>query len=426
MAAAPALVHPEPPFPAHVLTCAGGSAPQALGVVPPPDYDWEMDRGSQHSVSCVSLGCSCAVAACLSYLKLRDAAYPFDWNRTTIEGVIHFLRTGFADFLQFAWVQAFPGGKATGGNSYHGAHHSIWHEDMGTADGPSKYQRRIRRFFHNTASRLLFIRILNSSTELANARHLLQILQVLFSRSEVYLLLIVVCQLAVRSFVVDGTRGRLLVHWIVQWPHDVLVYKDAILFGHRQASAAEGHLPDPSVRIARSCEDMLSLLIPFFGGPPQQVPFCPRPLVPLLLPGQAGPQELLPCAPAQDPAALTQTAAVLQLAGAMPMQYPVAGAVWKAGGGAGAHRRGRVVGGSSCREHVVRGGHGAGAGPSRRGRVLGGRPPRCTGSAHMTPPPVTLGPTHRPSQPVKRPIFSAAVPGTRPMLPLSDDDGAPQ
>mmetsp|Transcript_84840 Transcript_84840/g.235256 ORF Transcript_84840/g.235256 Transcript_84840/m.235256 type:complete len:417 (+) Transcript_84840:168-1418(+) len=330
MAAAPALVHPEPPFPAHVLTCAGGSAPQALGVVPPPDYDWEMDRGSQHSVSCVSLGCSCAVAACLSYLKLRDAAYPFDWNRTTIEGVIHFLRTGFADFLQFAWVQAFPGGKATGGNSYHGAHHSIWHEDMGTADGPSKYQRRIRRFFHNTASRLLFIRILNSSTELANARHLLQILQVLFSRSEVYLLLIVVCQLAVRSFVVDGTRGRLLVHWIVQWPHDVLVYKDAILFGHRQASAAEGHLPDPSVRIARSCEDMLSLLIPFFGGPPQQVPFCPRPLVPLLLPGQAGPQELLPCAPAQDPAALTQTAAVLQLAGAMPMQYPVAGAVWKA------------------------------------------------------------------------------------------------
>jgi len=262
-----------------------GRHDSVMSVVPPPDYDWETDGATKPAgLSCVSLGCSCAVAACLSHLKLRDAAYPFDWNRTTIEGVIHFLRTGFADFLQFLYSQAFPGGKATGGTSYHGAHHSIWHEDMATHDGTEKYQRRISRFFLNAASRLLFIRVLNAHTEVANALQLLQILQVLFARSEVFLLLIVVCQPAVGSFVVDGTRGRLLVHCIAQWPHDVLVYQDAILFGHRQASAADLWPLDPSVRLTRSCEEILAFLLPFFGGPPQQVPFNPQPIcVPMFI-----------------------------------------------------------------------------------------------------------------------------------------------
>jgi len=271
----------------------------AAGVVPPPDYDWEMDDTGQVPVSCVSLGCSCAVAACLSYLKLREAAYPFDWNRTTIEGVIHFLRTGFADFLQFFWVQAFPGGKATGGTSYHGAHHSVWHEDMYTGDGAAKYHRRIKRFFQNTAARVLFIRILNTHAEVANAKQLLEVLQALFSRSEVFLLLIAVCQPAVKSFIVEGTGGHLLVHSIEVWPHDVLVYKDAILFGHRHASAVDGAPVDPSVRFVRSCEDMFAMLMPFFGGAPQQVPFCPRPLhMPMFL-GQEW--QTLACQPPPPP-----------------------------------------------------------------------------------------------------------------------------
>lgn len=201
----------------------------------PPDYDWEADPDNPTlDVSCVSLGCWCAVAACLSHLKLRDAAYPFDWNRTTMQGVIHFLQTGFADFLRFWLVKPFPGSIASGEKAFCGAHHSVWHEDLSTLEGVTKYHRRISRFFGNRAQRLLFIRIVNTTTEVLDGKLLLTVLQGLFPKSDVFLLLIVDCQPLACAMVVAGTGGRLLAHCVAQWPQDVLVYQEAILFAYRR------------------------------------------------------------------------------------------------------------------------------------------------------------------------------------------------
>ena len=39
------------------------------------------DEGMEpEDMSCISLGCHCGTASCLNHLKLRTAAYPFDWS----------------------------------------------------------------------------------------------------------------------------------------------------------------------------------------------------------------------------------------------------------------------------------------------------------------------------------------------------------
>eukprot|EP00428_Durinskia_dybowskii_P003939 CAMPEP_0170286936 /NCGR_PEP_ID=MMETSP0116_2-20130129/43521_1 /TAXON_ID=400756 /ORGANISM="Durinskia baltica, Strain CSIRO CS-38" /LENGTH=231 /DNA_ID=CAMNT_0010538345 /DNA_START=85 /DNA_END=776 /DNA_ORIENTATION=- len=214
-----------------------------------PDYDWEMDVSLKGAVSCVSLGSYCAVASALNLLKLRAAAYPFDWNRTSLEGVIHFLENRFADFLQFLSVKDFEGGKDTGGKAYCGAYHSIWHENLATEDGTEKYRRRIDRFYENAAPRILFIRCMNSSSELSSAYSLLSVLQKLFNGSQVYVLLIAACQPAWQSFAVDGTGGRLLIHCTPQWSIDGMLYTDPIraAYTHAASQGPGGVGPGPTL-----------------------------------------------------------------------------------------------------------------------------------------------------------------------------------
>eukprot|EP00405_Crypthecodinium_cohnii_P042493 CAMPEP_0206557908 /NCGR_PEP_ID=MMETSP0325_2-20121206/19423_1 /ASSEMBLY_ACC=CAM_ASM_000347 /TAXON_ID=2866 /ORGANISM="Crypthecodinium cohnii, Strain Seligo" /LENGTH=505 /DNA_ID=CAMNT_0054058997 /DNA_START=146 /DNA_END=1663 /DNA_ORIENTATION=+ len=311
----------------------------AAPVIGPPDYDWETNGsskgsptsttdgsssslGANNSVSCVSLGSYCAVASCLTHLKLREAAFPFDWNRTTIQGVVHFLKSRFSDFLQFFLVKDFVGGKDTGGKAYCGVHHSVWHENLGSGDGQAKYQRRIERLYENKAERLLFIRSLNSSDELAAAQELLSTLESIFPKSRVYLLLIVTCQRESRQYFVSGLNRRLIVHFLPGWSIDGLAFSEAILSAHRHAScdggcsdsgnnvnttsfinngssnscgsksgsrqsscssvsgskAANSWLPaeTPMVRVVQEMHC-------FYGGPPQHVPFNPE--VPYFYPG---------------------------------------------------------------------------------------------------------------------------------------------
>lgn len=247
------------------------------------NYDFENKNiDSPVDVSCISLGCWCGVASCLNSLSLRDTAYPFDWNRTTMYGIIHFLRTGFSDFLHFTAVKPFPESKSSKGQAFLGAHHSIWHEDCSSqeADGTEKYHRRINRLLQNPAPRLLFIRALNSDTEVNDGEELLAVLRSLFPKSQVYLLLIADCQLAAKSYLIEGTDGGLIVATVDrrQWPtgyaHEVDAYKEAINMAYHHA-LADGELSYPYFFSARSCYEVHNELVPFFGGPPNEVPFSP-------------------------------------------------------------------------------------------------------------------------------------------------------
>lgn len=314
-----------------------------------PDYDWELDSGLNADVSCVSLGSYCAVASALNHLKLRTAAYPFDWNRTTIEGVIHFLSTRFADFLHFWSVKDFEGGLDTGGKAYCGAHHSIWHENLASGDGTSKYERRIARFYENGAPKMLFVRSLNSSAELGSAATLLRVLQGLFPKSHVYLLVIVCCQPAARSFAAQGTNGRLLVHCTPQWSLDGLLYVPPIRAAYERAATLAGE--GGAGYEVRPLHEILWFAQPYWGGHPQQVPFSPQllPPMPRFLPppprpALAGQAEQRAAQPAAVAVAAVATAAAMLPAAATAAMLPAVAARQLAaqhGGGAiaGAQQR---------------------------------------------------------------------------------------
>jgi len=255
------------------------------------DYNWEHTDAETPAVSCISLGCWCGIAACLNALKLRDAAFPFDWNRTTMQGIIHFLDTSFVDFLQFSTVKAFPESKNSGGKMFSGVHHSVWHEDCSTAEHTEKYHRRISRLLQNTATKLLFIRCLNANTEVIEGEHLLSVLRCLYPQSEVCLLLIVDCQPAAKSFVVEGTNDQLLVYCIelsklgtVAYAGGCPVYNDAIAFAYNHLIGAYTREAYHEVNRVRSCSEMFFLLTPFFCGPADQVPYLatylPAPVLP--------------------------------------------------------------------------------------------------------------------------------------------------
>lgn len=250
------------------------------------DYNWEHSGAQMVTppVSCVSLGCWCGVAAALNHLNLRDAAFPFDWNRTTMQGILHFCSTGFADFLHFPDVKPFPESKSSGGKMWQGAHHSVWHEDLSIADGREKYVRRISRFLQNPARTLVFIRVLNSNTEVVEGENLLRILSTLFPKSNVYLLLIADCQLEASRFVVDSTEGRLLIHCIhhsklgtVEYGGTYPVYHEAVRLAYKQATGCTDPVSMPLLKV-RSCVELFPYLAPFFGGHPQEVPFAPTPI----------------------------------------------------------------------------------------------------------------------------------------------------
>lgn len=273
------------------------------------DFDWEHagPQAETPTVSCVSLGCWCGIASCLNALDLRDAAYPFDWNRTTIQGVIHFLQTGFVDFLNFSAVKDYPGSRSSGGKTFMGRHHSVWHEDCTTKEGTGKYQRRFSRFLQNSAQKIIFIRALNAHTEVLEAEQLFKVLTCLFPQSEVYLLIIVDCQPAENMFVVDDTDDHLLVCCIDQcelatpdYGESCPVYHDAVRSAYRYATAdleEQNQVPfgiqsflqllflhesdqddELLADISRvsSCPEMFSLLAPFFCGNPQEQPYNPH------------------------------------------------------------------------------------------------------------------------------------------------------
>jgi len=115
----------------------------------------------------ISLGNWCAVACGLQAIGVKVKAYPFDWCRSPMDGVIHCLETEFQDFLTYTKVEDFQGRPA-----YHGAlwGGSFWHHDLKDEGVRHDVLRRIQRLLghgHEVASKpLVFVRGVNSLREL--------------------------------------------------------------------------------------------------------------------------------------------------------------------------------------------------------------------------------------------------------------------
>merc|ERR1712232_1452296 len=99
-------------------------------------------------VRLVSLGGYCGPK--LSFQKLGRGAetLPFDWLRTRMEGILHFLRSDFDGF--FEWSSTASGGGAI--TMYRSQYHSFWHDDPNDAGMRERYTRRIKRFWEIDAN----------------------------------------------------------------------------------------------------------------------------------------------------------------------------------------------------------------------------------------------------------------------------------
>lgn len=166
----------------------------------------------------ISLGCYCAVSEALLYLGVRQYAYPFDWVRSPMEGIIHCFETGFEDFLTYTETREAHDLTAFTGARWGG---SFWHHDLEDTTVHDDFSRRVERLLGLAevppSKPRVFVRLLNSSRELGLALRLKDVLKRVFPSAPVYLLLIVDIQQSKGPKVLAGPDGDgLLVHFMDQ------------------------------------------------------------------------------------------------------------------------------------------------------------------------------------------------------------------
>eukprot|EP00927_Polykrikos_kofoidii_P000755 TRINITY_DN1028_c0_g1_i1.p1 TRINITY_DN1028_c0_g1~~TRINITY_DN1028_c0_g1_i1.p1 ORF type:complete len:508 (+),score=64.60 TRINITY_DN1028_c0_g1_i1:108-1526(+) len=165
--------------------------------------------GTDH-VRLVSLGCMCSPKLSFQRLGRGAETLPFDWMRTSLEGILHFMRSDFDGFFDYATVK--PGcGNMT---MYRSQFHSFWHDNPDDPNMREKYARRIDRFKKIDASSqpVLFVRAVASTDELADAEEFVQELHGRFGELA-YLLLIIDFQYKQQGLaLVNSVRGNLLLY----------------------------------------------------------------------------------------------------------------------------------------------------------------------------------------------------------------------
>mmetsp|Transcript_58774 Transcript_58774/g.137214 ORF Transcript_58774/g.137214 Transcript_58774/m.137214 type:complete len:327 (+) Transcript_58774:87-1067(+) len=134
------------------------------------------------SIQLVSLGCYCGVKASFQSIGRGSEHMPFDWMRTSLDGLLHFIRSDFAGFFNYvSGPISIPGQTCV---LYRGYQHSFWHDNPTDPAMVSKYERRMDRFnsIDGDARKVLFVRAVCDTKEVARAPELLHELKEAFGR----------------------------------------------------------------------------------------------------------------------------------------------------------------------------------------------------------------------------------------------------
>jgi len=210
----------------------------------------------QSRVQAVSLGGSCGPKISLRRLGLGEATLPFDWMRTRVHGLIHWLRNGFDDFIG-AHQRLEVNFQDTMMTVYRSPTHSFWHDDIQDEGCREKLRRRISRFLSLVAAEgkdasrpLLFVRGIAGSSELEHTEELFEALRDRFEVNgrKVWLLLLLEDQPILGP--VMHSKYEELVLWVQprfegRVSTDVSVpapYEDAIAFTVRHILGDRGGL----------------------------------------------------------------------------------------------------------------------------------------------------------------------------------------
>ena len=121
---------------------------------------------------CVSLGFNCIPALNLNKNDLRQEAFPFDWNLTSLSGLSAIIENNFVDFLNpnyfdrragiynkkynFSFAHDFPVVRQADGTDTEVTNYLDYLEDI-----TEKYERRIKRFYNvcSMADTVYFFRL---------------------------------------------------------------------------------------------------------------------------------------------------------------------------------------------------------------------------------------------------------------------------
>lgn len=135
-------------------------------------------------VQVVSLGNSCATKLSIRRLGLDEATLPCDWIRSSMEGLLHWLRHDFNGFLcaEGRYDLTMQDCAMT---VFRSRTHSFFHDDLDDAGTKEKLQRRVDRFLglgaesmaRDAPRALLFVRSVASSSELQHVETLFDLLK---------------------------------------------------------------------------------------------------------------------------------------------------------------------------------------------------------------------------------------------------------
>mmetsp|Transcript_40779 Transcript_40779/g.118145 ORF Transcript_40779/g.118145 Transcript_40779/m.118145 type:complete len:379 (-) Transcript_40779:58-1194(-) len=168
----------------------------------------------QNSVRLVSLGCYCGPK--LSFQKIGRGAetLPFDWIRTKLEAVLHFMRSDFDAFYDTA-TDRVPVPDSSGMIAFRGPMRSFWHDDPTEPSMQERYGRRIARFGDidaRSGGLVLFVRVAGHTDELRRAPELLDGLVCCFGEGSRLLLVLNFQKRAQGPAVVVGLHRLMMYH----------------------------------------------------------------------------------------------------------------------------------------------------------------------------------------------------------------------
>jgi len=177
-----------------------------------------VDVATEH-IRLVSLGNDCGPKLSFKHLGRGAETLPFDWNRTRVEGLLHFMRNDFDGFFSFMTREPVPGIDRM--VTYRDYLHSFWHDDPRDPGMQERYCRRIDRFHAIDAERqmVLFVRVAMLTSELGQAEELLAELTARFGR-QAHLLIVLSQQTLAKGPGVIQAASNLMVHFLQPGAHN--------------------------------------------------------------------------------------------------------------------------------------------------------------------------------------------------------------
>jgi len=148
-----------------------------------PSEHWHDRREeARRRLHIISLGSFCGMKFSIQRLGLGDAHLPFDWIRSTADGVRHFVAEGFRGFFSIASVHQVTGSHMI---VHRSERHSFWHDNVSELEVREKLRRRVARFLQMSedSTDLLFLRSVTSTDELRDVEDLYAVLVRRFDRA---------------------------------------------------------------------------------------------------------------------------------------------------------------------------------------------------------------------------------------------------